>query len=58
MSVKSDEAERMRQRVRNGDEAEDRMVRLHRELAAQPVFDSRAPDDILGYDETGLPGRR
>jgi antitoxin VapB len=50
------EANRLRtRRVRNADEAEARMERLHRELAALPVRDPRSPDEILGYDEHGLP---
>ncbi|MCX6596115.1 MAG: type II toxin-antitoxin system VapB family antitoxin [Acidobacteria bacterium] len=27
------------------------------ELAAMPDLDPRSPDEILGYDERGLPGR-
>lgn len=50
------EARRSRaRRVRGPDDAEARMAQLHRELAAQPVLDPRAPDEILGYDDTGLP---
>ena len=30
-------------------------ARLLDELAALPVLDKRGPDEILGYDENGLP---
>jgi antitoxin VapB len=50
------EASRLRaRRIRSADEAEARLVLLHRELATQPVLDPRSPDEILGYDENGLP---
>ncbi|WP_029010293.1 type II toxin-antitoxin system VapB family antitoxin [Azospirillum halopraeferens] len=50
------EAQRLRaRRVRSADDAEARMAQLHRELAARPVLDPRAPDDILDYDDSGLP---
>lgn len=29
--------------------------RIQAELAALPVLDARAPDEIIGYDEHGLP---
>jgi len=32
-----------------------RVERLLRELDALPVLDSREPEEILGYDERGLP---
>jgi len=28
---------------------------ITRKLAAMPILDSRTPDEILGYDEFGLP---
>ena len=31
------------------------LARLARKLAKSPVLDPRTPDEILGYDETGLP---
>jgi antitoxin VapB len=34
--------------------AED-LVRIGQECAALPVLDERTPDEILGYDENGLP---
>lgn len=36
------------------DEAQ-RMIELARELFGGPVLDSRSADEILGYDEHGLP---
>jgi antitoxin VapB len=33
----------------------DLLDRISRHAAALPVLDERAPDDILGYDEHGLP---
>lgn len=32
-----------------------RMSAISRRIAALPVLDARSPDQILGYDETGLP---
>ena len=40
------------ERVRRALEATREMQRLWRE---SPVIDPRSPDDILGYDENGLP---
>ena len=34
----------------------DRLVAIGRECAVLPVRDERPPDEILGYDEHGLPG--
>lgn len=33
----------------------DEILRIGQECAALPVLDSRTPDDILGYNEHGLP---
>ena len=33
----------------------DRLLRLGDEYATHPVADSRSPEEILGYDEYGLP---
>lgn len=33
----------------------DRLMQLGRRCAERPVLDERSPDDILGYDEQGLP---
>jgi antitoxin VapB len=32
-----------------------RLARLAAEVAALPVADSRTPDEIVGYDDAGLP---
>lgn len=31
------------------------ILRIAREVAAMPVLDDRSPDEIVGYDEDGLP---
>ena len=31
------------------------MEAMQRRLSALPVLDSRSPDEIIGYDENGLP---
>ena len=31
------------------------ILRIADEVAAMPVLDDRSPDEILGYDEDGLP---
>ena len=36
--------------------AELNAIGLH--CSSQPLLDSRSPDEILGYDETGLPSPR
>jgi antitoxin VapB len=33
----------------------DEVMRLVREIASAPVLDPRTPEEILGYDERGLP---
>lgn len=33
----------------------ERLRRLREEVAAMPVVDSRSADEIIGYDENGLP---
>ena len=32
-----------------------RLARLAADVAALPVADSRAPEEIIGYDDAGLP---
>ncbi len=32
----------------------ERLAALGRECAALPDFDTRSPDEIIGYDETGM----
>jgi antitoxin VapB len=34
----------------------ERLLEIGRRCAGRPVLDRRAPDDILDYDEHGLPG--
>ncbi len=45
------ERERRHRRPRIGD----RLRRLAKETSALPVVDHRHPDEILGYDDDGLP---
>lgn len=45
--------ERERQARRPG--VGERLRRLAREAQAIPVLDDRPPDQIIGYDDTGLP---
>jgi antitoxin VapB len=33
----------------------ERVMRIGRNIAAMPVLDSRTPDEILGYNDFGLP---
>ena len=33
----------------------ERVLRIARRSAARPVLDARAPDEILGYNDIGLP---
>ncbi len=50
-------AERLqRERLRRGQAANlaDQLVALGRECAALPDFDPRSPDEIIGYDDTGM----
>lgn len=46
-------------RRRSGQEGSQRVVervmRIGRNVAALPVLDSRTPDEILGYNDFGLP---
>ena len=32
------------------------LVEIGQRCAALPVLDARSPDEILGYDQVGLPG--
>jgi antitoxin VapB len=50
-------AERLeRERLRRGKPARlaDQLVALGRECAALPDFDTRSPDDIVGYADNGM----
>jgi antitoxin VapB len=44
-----------RERRRQQSSLAEELVRLGKECAALPVLDGRMPDEILGYDESGLP---
>lgn len=44
-----------RHRARRGPSVEQRLRRLRIDVAALPVHDARGADEILGYDEDGLP---
>lgn len=48
------ERERRRRVRRETDLAED-LMEIGRQCAALPVLDIRSEDEILGYDQTGLP---
>ena len=48
------ELERERRRLRPRPVA-DRLLEIARRYAALPTLDERSADEILGYDETGLP---
>ncbi len=37
------------------DDYVERIMAISRKVAAMPVLDDRTPDEILGYDENGLP---
>lgn len=41
---------------RSGVPLADELREIRRRCAALPVLDARAADEILGYDEQGLPG--
>ena len=50
-------AERLqRERLRRGVSAQlaDRLMEIGRHCAALPDYDTRSPDEIVGYDETGM----
>jgi antitoxin VapB len=50
-------AERLeRERLRRGGASRlaDRFMEIGRHCAALPDFDTRTPDEIVGYDETGM----
>jgi antitoxin VapB len=45
----------VRQRVSRGASMRERLARLADDVAALRVADHRTPEDIIGYDDTGLP---
>jgi len=42
-------------RRRNKGGVTDALMRIAHRCASRPVLDARSPEDILGYDEHGLP---
>lgn len=44
-----------RQRAMHAASMRTRLARLAADVAVLPVADSRTPEEIIGYDETGLP---
>ena len=44
-----------RQRARQQPSMKTRLQRLAAEVAAMPVADARRPDEIIDYDDAGLP---
>ena len=44
-----------RQYAKRGDSMRTRLARLAADVAVLPVADNRRPEDILGYDDAGLP---
>ena len=44
------------QSVRSGRRLADELEEIARRYAALPVLDTRTDDEILGYDDNGLPG--
>jgi len=45
-----------REHARHGASMRTRLARLAADVAALPVTDGRTPEDIIGYDDAGLPG--
>ena len=45
-----------REQARRGDSMRQRLARLAAEVRALPVADARVPEEIIGYDDAGLPG--
>ncbi len=44
-----------RERARHDSSMVDKLRRLAADVSSLPVVDRRAPDDIIGYDDHGLP---
>jgi antitoxin VapB len=44
-----------REHARQAASMRTRLARLAADVAALPVADSRAPEEIIGYDDAGLP---
>jgi antitoxin VapB len=45
-----------REERRRGRASAEHLLTIARRYAARPVKDDRSPEEILGYDERGLPG--
>jgi len=45
-----------RRRSARGERFHARLKRIQERVARLPVLDSRTPDEIIGYDQNGLPG--
>ncbi len=48
-------AERVQKRKLSREEKLKKLTEISDHAAALPVFDPRSPDEIIGYDENGLP---
>jgi antitoxin VapB len=46
---------RLKKRRRSGRPLSEELRAIGERVAAMPVLDSRSPDEILGYDDRGLP---
>jgi antitoxin VapB len=44
-----------REHAKRGDSMRARLARLAADVAAMPVADARTPEEIVGYDDSGLP---
>jgi antitoxin VapB len=44
-----------REHAKHGDSMRARLARLAADVAAMPVADDRTPEEIVGYDDSGLP---
>jgi antitoxin VapB len=44
-----------REHARHGASMRRRLARLAADVAALPIADDRPPEDIIGYDDAGLP---
>lgn len=55
-AVKTALRERLERETRNHGKASlEELMAIAQRIASQPVFDPRTPEEIIGYDENGLP---
>lgn len=47
--------DRLRERAATATQRRAAILRIARRAASRPVLDDRSPDEILGYDDDGLP---